>query len=367
MNQHVIRKAAILVDTLDAESADALLDQMSAEQSAQVRAAVVDLDHVNEAERRRVIDEFKTGIPPHARHADSGIELDDSLARKIAESRYESQQRPADSDSDETPPFRFLHQAATDTVTKFLRNEQPQTIAVVISHLPPPRAADVIAQLPGELQADVLQRVIQLGELDDDIIREVELEIEQVLVKQQRTTERQSVGLAAATAILKAADQRDREDMLANLARCDAELAECLSDEVGDSILRKPVPNPTNDDEGGKAMPVEFPGSQSPSQPIVEFRFDDLAALDDQSLAAVFQAADPNVSLLALAGADNAIVKRIAKQLPNRDARHLRKAIEQIGPVQLRDIENAKQQLAQLAGSLAGNTKPTMRRFAAAA
>ena len=116
---------------------------------------------------------------------------------------------------------------------------------------------------------------------------------------------------------------------------------------------------------------LKFPNHDEFAEPVVELDFSDLAKLDDQSIADVFQAAEPEVALLALTGADNSLVKRILKQLSGRDAKQLKKAIRQVGPVQLRDIEDAQRQIGRLAGRLSiGNSSSQPRntgRLAAAA
>ena len=80
-----LRKAAILVASLDTAAVDAVLDQVLApEQARQVREIVVELEEIDQSERRRVIDEFfrdpQAGAPPPAAVHDTGVELDGHLA-----------------------------------------------------------------------------------------------------------------------------------------------------------------------------------------------------------------------------------------------------------------------------------------------
>jgi flagellar motor switch protein FliG len=100
------------------------------------------------------------------------------------------------------------------------------------------------------------------------------------------------------------------------------------------------------------------------------FEFEDFADLDDTALARIFRVADPQVSLLALCGAGRDLVDRILGRLPLREARVLRRQIEQLGPTRLRDIESAQRRLADLAGRMADEGQiqvPGNRRFTGAA
>jgi flagellar motor switch protein FliG len=81
--------------------------------------------------------------------------------------------------------------------------------------------------------------------------------------------------------------------------------------------------------------------------------FNDLIVLDDVALAKVFRAADPQVTLLALTGASRQLVDRILGRLPIREAKTIRRQMEQLGPTRLSDMERAQRQLAELAGQMA--------------
>src|SRR5271166_5483212 len=79
LNNDGLRKAAILVASLDTAAADAVLDQLAPEQARQVREIVVELEDIDQTERRRVIDEFFRRESP-APLDDAGVELDGRLA-----------------------------------------------------------------------------------------------------------------------------------------------------------------------------------------------------------------------------------------------------------------------------------------------
>jgi flagellar motor switch protein FliG len=75
--------------------------------------------------------------------------------------------------------------------------------------------------------------------------------------------------------------------------------------------------------------------------------------LDDGALVSVVNAAAPELTLLALTGAPQRLIARIARQLPRQEALSLQRRTQQTGPVRLSDIEEARRQLAALAGRMA--------------
>ncbi|MGO8688221.1 MAG: FliG C-terminal domain-containing protein [Thermoguttaceae bacterium] len=306
-----LRKAAILVASLDQAAADVVLEQLTPEQARHVRRLAVELEDIDRQEQQRIIDEFFRIGPLLPGQCPPGIELDDGLARRLA-------QRPAEDiycqpavGPRESEPFRFLREAESDKLSRLLGGERPQTIALVLSHLPPQQAGSVLARLQPALQAEVVRRLVDLEETAPEILREVEEALQSRLSAQVQMQRRRVAGLAAVTGILQAADGRTGMKILDNLADHDQNLAERL----------RPQPP----------------------------AFDALAEADGHVLAAVVRVADRNVLLTALIGAAPELVERLLAELPGAEAARARRELDRPGPLRLRDVEEARRQIARLA------------------
>ncbi len=333
-----IHKAAILVASLDSPAAEALLSQLPADQARQVREAASVLGEVDADERQRIVDEFlRLGhLVPQASPA--GIELDSplierqfSLARResrAAESKNErghasetggdapataigESNRNTDPAAEHGPPFGFLSEADDEKLVHLLQGERPPTVALVLSHLAAPQAGRALAHFPPGLQVDILRRLVDLDEADPEVLHDVERALEIRLSQQFASQRRRLAGLEAVVAILDASDDRTSEMLLENLAACDRPLAEKLG-------LRT-------------------------------ISFDDLESLDDTTIAAVFQAADPAVAHTALIGAPPPLLERVLRALPPREAKRWRRQLRHPGPLRLSDVFEARQQVAALA------------------
>src|SRR5438046_2608030 len=111
--RQTVRKAAILVSSLDAESAQALLSQMPSRQAAAVRKAITVLGAVDPSEQNEIIEEFFRVGPLVPDKNRAGIDLNSRLARQLStsgssfvrETENDAERRP------QSPPFRFLHEA----------------------------------------------------------------------------------------------------------------------------------------------------------------------------------------------------------------------------------------------------------------
>ncbi len=307
--QNGIRKAAILVSALSPAAAERLLTQMQPRQVEEVRRVQSALGPIDAQEQQAVIEEFFNLSPELP-----GVEIDESLARKIAgrttgepvgnalrgvpdaasgpscsprnategvpysglphhRSRLEpfSGRDPfcsadsTESSESKSPPFRFLQQAEDDKLVKILGSERPQTIALVLSHLPPEQAGAVLIRFAPAVQVEIIRRLVDLEETHPEILREVGHALEVRLSEQVRVQRRRVAGLAAVEGILEASGSQVSTQIFENLATLDRSLA----DKLGPQRLE----------------------------------FSELVYQDDQALATLLTAAGRELWMLALVGA----------------------------------------------------------------
>jgi len=353
-----LRKAAILIDSLDANSADALIDQLPPERGQEVRQAVFDLGEIAEQERDRVLKAFLRGDSPSMTVADNGVELDDSLAARLESLQSDEKQHAIE----DLVPFGFLHEASGETLSLLLRREQPQTIAIVAIHLAPDRSADLLKRLPIELQTEVVTRIAAIEETDPEIIREVEKTLHALLSDESKLKERHPAGLDVVKSILSATDSDSRDDLLSNIARQDSCLASELCKSTGSFGEKRSLMTFQDVSLDSKAEEVDAS--------TIHFQFDELSELDNESLARVLHESDPSMTILALTGARPQFVDRIMRQLPPCEAKLLMRRLEHSGPLRLSDIDHAQQHLALLAGEMVIKGRinmPSSRHFVGAA
>jgi len=310
-----IRKAAILVASLEQAAADTLLDQMGPQRAARVRQAMVDLGDLDPGEQQRVIEEFFRIRPMMPQEHPPGIELDGRLARKLglSQAAYGADE-PADA-PESGPPFQFLQETEADKLARALSGERAQTIALVLSHLSPAQAGSVLGRLPASQQVEVIRRLVDLEETDAEILREVERGLQARLSQQVQMQRSRVAGLTAVEGILKASDTQVVVQILDNLAAYDQPLAERLSPPA--------------------------------------LTFDDLAEMDDTALGAVLQAAPPTLLSMALVGARPRLIERFLSHLALAQATSARQQLDHPGPLRLSDVEGARQRLVDLARHLA--------------
>ena len=358
MNQlsPAIRKAAVLIDALDERSADALLDQMAPELARRVRSAVMELGDVPESERQAVLAEFLRGQSPPSSSSDAGVELSPSLSIRLNEPPLPST-APA-------PPgtWDFLRSVPPRELARVLAAETAQTIAVVVAHLDAELAAQVLEHLPSNQATDTLERLACLEDPSADVLAEIahhlRLELAHCL-----NAAGQPASLTNLQAVLGAMDFAARDRVLASLGQRNRTLARQLG-----YLPSQTQRDPSAGNYAVSSFRFRLERQEHSPAPLIDF--DDFAALSEDTLRRILAAARPQVALLALTGANQALVDRIVDQLPPREATALSRRLNHPGAVRLADIEAARDELVALARRLAADgsiTLPPARRFAAAA
>jgi flagellar motor switch protein FliG len=332
-----LRKVALVLASLDAEAADALIDRMSLERAKQVRQALLELQQIDPSEQAAVVSEFlRQGQA--ARQADlAGVEIEAGLAKRLelpetASDEVQQMEKmssrsdlsvlprvndPSGPDKD-TELFSFLHRFDADELAAELEHERPQTLAVLISYLPAERSADLLSRLSSATRAEVLRRVAELGDLDPQMVSEVHQALHNRLSQPAVSLRPRRRGAEAVATILDAADDHARDRILESLAAHQPALA---------ARFAPPADEPT-------------------------LTFDELARLPELAIAKVFAECDSHVLTLALAGAHPTFARRVCEQLPTREGRQLRRQLDSLGPLRLSDVERAQQDIVEVARRL---------------
>ena len=330
-------------------------------------------------------------------------------------------------------PFPILREASIETLANHLAHENGQVIAVVVAHLPPRRAAELIGRMAPHRQADVLRRVAAMDAASPAAIEVLQQQFEAKLTEELRQQRNRTAGIAAVNLILSAAGSQ-RDELLNNLTANDNELSQMVRSQStpgpsphatlpqkslrdGDQHRDGPRtssnhrPNETADHSpdprpARETCPAEpkrtqtadgTPDARTPDAHTPDARtpgerakvehatsslpveragrtervtFEQLGELDDQGLAVLFSEIDPEITLLALAGASPEFVQRMMRPLLPREARTLRRKMERLGPIRLSDIAAAQREVAKMATQLVEEgvlSPPAPARFAVAA
>lgn len=325
-------------------SADVLLEQMPPEQADRVRAELVQLDEIPADLQEQVIAQF---LQSGGKLPQLNTQPADEVELELSDAAIPAALAASDAPYVPQAPFAFLRDASAGLLAEFLRQEHPQTVAVILAHLDPDQAARVMERLPAELSTESLARMARLHQLSPEVLADLESEIRLQLLPQIEAEHRPQ-GLAGASAVLSALNDPLRKRMLGQLAHRDRALVRQLG--YLEATTSRADPVAATQAARLTANPPSPKPAAKPARSAI--RFSQLTEMSDAALKRVFAAADPQLLILALTGADERLVQRILKQLPAADAAALRQRLNHPGPLRLRDVDSAQEQLAQLAADM---------------
>jgi flagellar motor switch protein FliG len=207
-----------------------------------------------------------------------------------------------------------LSNVQEDVLANYLKNEYPQTVAVVLSKLRPEHAARVLAILPEELALDVINRMLKMEAVQKEVIERVEQTLRTEFMSNLSQTRR-----------------RDAHEVMAEIfnnfdRQTETRFMTSLEDENRESAERI------------KAL---------------MFTFDDLIRLDTGSAQTLMRHIDKDKLAVALKGAGEPVRDFFMANMSSRAAKMLLDDMQALGPVWLRDVDDAQAQLVNLAKDLA--------------
>lgn len=192
----------------------------------------------------------------------------------------------------------------------FIQGEHPQTIALVLSYLDSEQAGQILSSLPQELQADVARRIATMDSTSPEIISQVEQVLEKNISASVSEDYTQTGGIQAVVEVLNGVDRSTERTILDALEVQDPELA----------------------DEIKKRM----------------FVFEDIVVLDNRAIQRVIREVENEDLRLALKVASDEVKDVVFTNMSQRMAETFKEEMEYMGPVRLRDVEEAQMRIVAI-------------------
>ncbi len=301
------RKAAILLVLMGTERAASVLKHLDEDQIELLTLEIANLGKVSDEEKREVMEEFKNLMKAREFIVTGGVDYARQLLEKALGPEKAMEIIDKLVSSLQVRPFEFLRRVDAIQLVNFLQSEHPQTIALVLSYMPPQQAATVLASLPEELRPEVVKRIAMLDRATPETVKEVERLMEQKLSTFAAQPFSQVGGIETVAEIINTLDRSTEKTIMDSLSETDPELAE--------EIRRK------------------------------MFVFEDIVKLDDRSVQLVLREVDTKDLALALKGATDEVKEKIFNNMSKRARALLQEEIEFMGPVRVRDVEEAQQKI----------------------
>ncbi|MCR5846563.1 MAG: flagellar motor switch protein FliG [Lachnospiraceae bacterium] len=305
-----LQKAAILLISLGPEKSANVFKHLKEEEIEELTLEIANTRSVSPQVKEQIINEFYEVCLAQQYIAEGGIGYAKELLEKALGGEKANDVLNKLTSSIQVKPFEFVRKTDASQLLSFIQDEHPQTIALILSYLSPSQCSAIISSLSPELQADVAKRIATMDRTSPDVIKEVERILESKLsnlVNQDFTI---IGGVDHVVEILNNVDRGTEKHIMETLEIEDPELA----------------------DEIRKKM----------------FVFEDILLLDDRAIQRVLRDVDNNDLSISLKGSNEEVQNAIFNNMSKRLATMIKEDMEFMGPVRMKDVEEAQQKIVNI-------------------
>ena len=305
-----LQKSAVLLITLGPEKSASIFKHLKEEEIEELTLEIANTRSITPQIKDEVVNEFYQVCLAQQYIAEGGIGYAKELLEKALGTEKAMDVIGKLTASLQVKPFEFIRKTEPSQLLNFIQDEHPQTIALILAYLSPQQASIIISSLPQERQADVAKRVAMMDRTSPDVIKEVEKILESKLASLVNQDYTIIGGVDQVVEILNAVDRGTEKHIMETL--------EIEEPELADEIRKK------------------------------MFVFEDILLLDDRAIQRVLHDVDNNDLALALKGSNEQVQNAIFNNLSKRLAAMIKEDMEFMGPVRMKDVEEAQQKIVNI-------------------
>jgi flagellar motor switch protein FliG len=301
------KRAAILLVSIGEQASAELLKQLNDEEVKAVSKAIARLESVPADQAEAVLEDVYQAVLSQAGGPRGGLQF----AKKVLSSAFgpDSARRIAEhlpkQGTQASKNIEALQKADPQQLSRFLEHEHPQTMALILAQLSTTQAASLLASLPSDLRSEVVVRIAELDQVSPEVVAHIAVVI----------TER-----------MKMLGEIKRE--VCRGPRAVAEILNRLDPPEIDSILN-------GIQEQGLVDAIRH----------YMFVFEDLLLLDSKAMKEIVGKADRKLLITALKGTSDQLKQHFFQGMSTRGADMMREDMDALGPVKIKDVEAAQQQI----------------------
>jgi flagellar motor switch protein FliG len=304
-----IQKAAVLMVILGEQTSADVLRELDEDEVQRIGCEIAGIPNITSDMAEGVLSEFYQMLIAQDYVLKGGIDY----ARKILVNAFGPDQarrlldRVTKGLGSDAASFDDLQKADPQQLANFIHSEHPQTIALILSHLGASQAAGLLESLPLELRADVAVRMASLDQISPEIIAKIAGIVGQKLKALGATSREAYGGVRAVAEMLNRLDQNAGKELLETIEGQDLALGETIRH--------------------------------------LMFVFEDLLKVEVNGVRELLARVDRKILTVALKGTSEPLQDHFLKAMSGRGAEMLREDMEALGPVKMKEVEAAQQQI----------------------
>jgi flagellar motor switch protein FliG len=308
-----LQKAALLVMSVGEDTAAKIFQLMHDDEIREISQTMANLGTVNATVIERLFVEFADQISSTGTMTGTYESTERLLMKVLDRGKVDTIMEEIRGPAGRTM-WDKLGNVHESVLANFLKNEYPQTVAVVLSKVKPDHGARVLSMLPEAFAMEVIMRMLRMESVQKDILDDVE----RVL----------------------------RNEFMSNLARTSRRDAHEMIAEIFNNLDR------ASEQRFLTALEERNRDSAEKVRSLM-FTFEDLGKLDPGGAQTLLRSVEKDKLPLALKGASEALRDLFLSNMSERASKMLREDMAAMGPVRLRDVEEAQLAMVTVAKELA--------------
>jgi flagellar motor switch protein FliG len=304
------QKAAVFLVTLGSEISAEIFKHLREDEIETLTFEIARIETIEPAQKDAILMEFQELMMASDFISTGGIDYARELLEKALGSQKAIDIINRLTSSLQVRPFDFIRRTDPAHLLNFIQQEHPQTIALILAYLEPNKASIILQNLQHEIQSDVARRIATMDRTSPEVLREVERVLEKKLSTLSSEDYTAAGGVESIVEILNLVDRSSEKMIIEALEDEDPELAEEIK----------------------KRM----------------FVFEDIVMLDDRAIQKVMREVDSQELAKALKSVDTEVQDKIFRNMSKRAAGMLKEDMEYMGPIRLKDVEEAQQKIVSI-------------------
>lgn len=301
------QKAALLLISLGPEVSASIYKHLNEDEIERLTLEISGVKKVESSVKEEIIEEFHNIALAQDYISQGGIGYAKTVLEKALGKEHAQAIINRLTSSLQVRPFDFARRADPSQILNFIQNEHPQTIALILSYLEAEQAGMILSSLPQEMQADIAKRIATMDSTSPEVISEIEAVLERKLSSTVTQDYTETGGIDAVVEVLNGVDRTTEKTILDALEIQDPELAE---------EIRKRM-----------------------------FVFEDIVTLDNRSIQRIVRDCENEDLILSLKVSSEEVKDILYRNMSQRMAESFQEEMEVMGPVRLKDVEEAQSRI----------------------
>ncbi len=307
------QKAAVFLMFMGEEYATSVFEKMTEQEISEVAFEMSKIEHITPEMLKAVSIDFVEKFEGDAKmivEGDAFIKsvVSKTLKEKDAKAILEDLEKKK-----QDKPFIWSRNVNVGTLAAYVEGEHPQTIAMILAHMPAEISSEIIMTLPDEQKGDIALRIARLGQISEDVVRDVDKALKYELSGAVGLGGKAG-GLEVLVDIINGVDKSTEDSVMEYVEEDDAEMANEIRN--------------------------------------LMFVFEDLTNIDDTAMREILKKVEGQQLTYALKTATEEMKEKIFSNLSQRAGEMLKDDLEAMGPVRLAEVEEAQQAVVRAAKEL---------------